>query len=167
MAMRIVALPIIMMITVLTSCVPPSDEITASPSAVDETPVFSSSTGSPLDVGQEVTATSRDWVSELVNLGYLPDAGSTQWIEEMMFKRAPDYCLSSMTDSGDNNFAKLYDRTEFEQNVIRRIGSDGEANYREMKTVELIIQRFCEDRIFALEIIIRLHPMAGFSLSDL
>lgn len=122
---------------------------------------------SPSVVPSPALESPRDWVSELLALGYQPDNGSTQWIDEMMFDRAPEYCMTSLSGPGDEIFAKAAKMTEFELAVTRRIGKGDESSVRELKTIVLIMERFCDDRIMALKTVIRMHPEMGVSTSDL
>lgn len=159
---------IIFLAAVTVACAPTSglDEDIQPSVPADSAMSPSDGRNEPANVPTSSITTPRDWVAELVLLGYLPSEGSTSWIDEMMFDRAPDYCLSSLTGPGDDPFAKLYDLPEFESAVTRRVDRSIDS-VRELKTIGLIVERFCDDRMPALKTVIRLHPELGVSTDDL
>lgn len=111
-------------------------------------------------VFQTPEPTSRDWVNELVAIGYVPGSDGGQWLDERMQKDAQPFCNSSLTSYGENSYARIYNQTEFEAEVV------GVTTLAADKELELgyflkVLQRYCPDRVDAFDTVLKLHPEFG------
>jgi hypothetical protein len=139
---------------VLSSCAVPAPESkTAAP--VTSAPVAAPSAG-PATASSSVRTGNRDWVAELVALGYQPGKDKGQWLDDMMTKDAPTFCVTSLTDSGGDVSAGIYKRTEFEYRVVSRARVADPA--MELGFVMKTVERFCPKRLDALDMVLSMHP---------
>lgn len=103
--------------------------------------------------------TERDWVKELVNIGYIPGSDGGKWLDERMKSDAQPFCNASLTSYGESSRARLAKQTEFESEVIM---NSRVANLEvELGYFLKVLERYCPTRIAAFDTVLKLHPELG------
>lgn len=162
-------IPLLLLASILaTSCsqIPdPSDDGTplkSSPGIVSTSP--STQVSVPTTTQSTPHEIARDWIKELVALGYIAGEDSDQWLDERMIDDAAKFCLTSVSNYGDGRVAKAYKQTEFEHAVMGRSAAADPT--MEFKYVKKVLERFCKDRLEALKTVIRMHPEINVPVSE-
>lgn len=111
-------------------------------------------------VFQAPEPTSRNWVNELVAIGYIPGPDGGRWLDERMQKDAQPFCNASLTGPGDSKWNQLTIQTEFEAEVV------GVTKAAADKEIELgyflkVLERYCPARVDAFDTVLKLHPEFG------
>lgn len=111
-------------------------------------------------VFQTPEPTSRDWVNELVAIGYVPGSDGGQWLDERMQEDAQPFCNASLTSSGESASARLFKQTEFEEEVVgvTKLAADKEL---ELGYFLKVLERYCPARVDAFDTVLKLYPEFG------
>jgi hypothetical protein len=110
-------------------------------------------------VFQAQEPTSRNWVNELIEIGYLPGSDGGKWLDERMQKDAQPFCNASLTGPGESGWARLVKQTEFEAAVL--FGTKAADPEMELGYFLKVLERYCPDRVDAFDTVLRLHPELG------
>lgn len=102
---------------------------------------------------------SRDWVSELVAIGYIPGSDGGKWLDERMQEDAQPFCNASLTSHGDSARERLYGQTEFEAKVV--MTSKASNSEMELGYFLKVLERYCPARVDAFDTVLKLHPELG------
>jgi hypothetical protein len=102
---------------------------------------------------------SRDWVSELVAIGYIPGPDGGKWLDERMQEDAQPFCNASLTGPGDSKWNQLTKQTEFEAEVLG--GAKAADPEMELGYALKVLERYCPDRVDAFDTVLKLHPELG------
>lgn len=139
---------------ILSACAAPAPEPTAAETSHTATPAPTSATvATP---APSTRSGKRDWIAELLAIGYLPGKDNGQWLDARMIRDAPQFCTSSLTDAGDNASARLWKHTAFEQEILDRAKVSNKAE--ELGYSVKVVERFCPKRLDALDMVLEMHP---------
>lgn len=102
---------------------------------------------------------TRDWVSELVAIGYIPGADGGEWLDDRMKDDAQPFCNASLTTYGKSATARLDGQTEFESAVL--MNSRAADPEMELGYFLKVLERYCPERISSFDVVLKLHPEFG------
>lgn len=111
------------------------------------------------DASANASPTSRDWVSELVAIGYRPGPDGGQWLDDRMREDAQPFCNASLTGPGESTWTRYLKQTEFEAAVLR--GAKAADPEMELGYFLKVLERYCPDRVEAFDTVLKLHPELG------